>query len=270
MDLELEKDRLQTINSDLVNENEKLKEEVEFLRANVEKTNQFILDSFKQTLAYSREEKIISLENDLKEKDKEILELKNELERVKEALKSETLEHKLARMDHQNALIQNKNARQTSLDGEREYDMEERKGKNDKSDRSHTTTTKSNNRKIFKIQTSIPETSTESTTKRRTRGAYKKNTTIQALKEELKDSDEDTNSCFFDDDEDFEINIEIDDENFYEEDKVGEDGENFVPKKGKRKAREIKKKPQTKKVRKNENKELLIMNRNTMQYHLFN
>ena len=269
--MELEKDRLQTVNSDLLSENGKLKDEVENLRANVEKTNQFILDSFKQTLAYSREEKITSLENDLKEKDKEILELKNDLEKVREALRSETLEHKLARMDHQNALIQNKNARHTSLDGEREYDMEEKKGKNDKSDRSHTTTTKSNNRKIFKIQTSIPETSTESTTKRRTRGAYKKNTAIQTLKKELKDTDEESNSLFFDDDdEEFEINIEIDDENFYEEDKEGEDEENFVPKKGKRKAREIKKKPQTKKVRKNENKELLIMNRNTMQYHLFN
>ena len=200
------------------------------LKADVEKTNQFILDSFKQTLAYSREEKISSLENTIKEKDNEILELKGEIEKVKEALRVETLEHKLARMDHQNALIQNKNARNSSVDEERTYDPDDTKFKSEKSDRSNSKSI--NNRKMFKIQSTKPRSDNmESGTKRRTRGAYKKNKAIQALKEESNESEQDSMSNFInDDDEDFEINIEISDDGFDDEERDNGEEEEVIPK----------------------------------------
>ena len=67
----------------------------------------------------------------------------------------------------------------------------------------------------------------------------------------------------YDDEQDLNYDAESIGESFTE------DEEDFSPKKGKKKGGSAKKFQTNKKLKKNENKELLVMNKNTIQYHLF-
>lgn len=243
------------------------------LKSSLGSLNEYILSSFKQTIAYTREEKIKDLEDTLKAKDLEVAELKAEMEKRKEAqdklLKQKTLEYELLKMDYQSAIVQNIQARQMNLKGDNvnktkadKNDKSEKAEKHDKIEKSAPSAKNQNNR-VFNIITTKPEETPEPrSSSRRTRGAYKKNTAIMTMKDEIENEE-----LLDKGDEDFEIDVEIEDESF-DEDESEED--TYVPKKGKRKARETKKKQQqTKKVKKNENKELLLVNRNAIQYHLF-
>lgn len=228
-----------------------------------------------------KEEKIKRLNDTIASKEKLILEAKAEVEKVKEGyektIKQKSLEYELLKMDYQSIIVQNIQARQNSLKAERNKNQKNEKSEKwNKSEKSETseisTNTKTTTKRPFNIITNRPETitNTEERSGRRTRGANKRNASLKPMNEE---SENDENFYKGDEDdekeEEFEIEIEesmLDDDEDFEEEEV------FVPKKGKRKAKESKKKPaqQTKKIKKNENKDLLLVNRNTIQYHLFN
>lgn len=176
-------------------------------------------------------------------------------------------------MDYQSVIVQNIQARKNTIKGDQgKFQNNERSIKSEKSDISEKSTIQTlknqPKKKIFNIVTAKPPNHIEDRPTRKTRGTYKKNTAIHAIKEEFEDGEE-----YFNDDDGFEIESdEKEDSLFDDEDDDDEDFDEMIPtKKGKRKAKESKRKPQgSKKVKKNENKELLAVNRNTIQYHLFN
>jgi len=237
---------------------------MEGLKENVENLNNFIMETFNQTLSCTKEAKIKSLEKIITKKDKEIAELKGEVEKTKEfyekALKEKRLEYEMLKLDYQSAIMQNINSKSGNGRNKENKKNEKIQIKSEKSEISEKSATKSN--RLFKLSAiKSPMEDTEERPTRRTRG--KKNTI------KITDDIGIEEDFYYHNDEDFENELEELEDSFMEDEL---DDEDMLPiKKGKRKARESKKKPpQTKKVKKNENKELLLVNRNTINYHLFN
>lgn len=277
--MELEKDRLQKTNAKLTKENDHLVKENESLKQSFKKLNKMVLESFENTMTGGKEEKIKRLNDTIASKDKLILETKAEVEKIKEGyektIKQKSLEYELLKMDYQSIIVQNIQARQNTLKAERsnknqKNEKSEKWNKSEKSEVSEmSTNTKTTTKRPFNIITNRPENTTEERSGRRTRGANKRNTALKSMHEE---SENDENLYKGDDHDDQEEEFEIEHEDSMLDDEDFEEEEVFIPKKGKRKAKESKKKPaqQTKRIKKNENKDLLLVNRNTIQYHLFN
>ena len=274
----MEKDRLQKENRKVTKENERLTKEIESLQQSYKKLNKMVLESFDQTMAGGKDEKIKRLNDTIASKEKLVNDTKAEIAKVKEnyekTLKQKSLEYELLKMDYQSIIVQNIQARQNNLKAEKNKNQKSEKSEKgggdsrwEKSEISDAST-KTNTKRPFNIVTNRTEnTSTEERTGRRTRGGNKRNTTIRSMNEE---SENDEN-LFDDNNGDEEFEMDENDETMMEDDEDFEAEEIVIPKKGKRKARESKKKPpQTKRVKKNENKDLLMVNRNTIQYHLFN
>jgi len=240
-----------------------------------------VLESFDQTMTGGKEEKIKRLNETIASKEKLVQDTKTEMEKIKESyektLKQKSLEYELLKMDYQSIIVQNIQARQNNLKAEKNKNQKSEKSERggDKWNRSEdisdvgSTNTKTTSKRPFNLITNKVEntvTSTEEKTGRRTRGGSRRNATIKSMNE----GSENDENLFDDRDEEFDME-DLEESMLDDDDDDFEAEEIIVPKKGKRKARESKKKPpQAKKVKKNENKDLLMVNRNTIQYHLFN
>lgn len=270
MDLELEKSHFRKLNSCLAEENAKLKEENSQLKGDLEKLNQLILDSFKRT-PVSREDRIKKLEKELAAKNGEVDRLKMDIALMKENhdknLKSKHSECENLRMDFEG--VQSGKSRQKSSRNDR------KKKNEDISEQSDSESIAEKKKeplkpKVFNIISTKTESPDDSKPVRKTTRRLRKTAEIEKPqpRRNYYDMDDDFIDDGTEDEEASECNFDENGERSSDED--FEEEETLTVKKGKRKVKEAKKKGPSKKVKKNENKELLAVNRNTIQYHLFN
>lgn len=255
------------MNSCLAEENEKLKEENSQLKGDLDKLNYLILDSFKKT-PVGREDRIKKLEKELVAKNAEIDRLKEDMSSMKEnhekIPKQKNSDKENWKMDFEEAVQVGKTRQKSGRDGRK-------KKIEDISEQSDSEIIEKKKEplkpKVFNIISTKNESPIDEKPVRKTRRLRKTAEIDKPIKKNYYDMDDD----FIDDgteDEGSECNFDENGERPSDDD--FEEEEEITTKKGKRKAKEVKKKAPSKKVKKNENKELLAVNRNAIQYHLFN